>query len=62
MNSLDEPESDESRPDHLVGERQEGHEGSTKDTDDVSDSHHEQSGVGPSSGNETSDKQGNDLE
>lgn len=60
--TVDQPESDESGPGVLVGEREEGHEGGTKDTNDVTDSHHEQSSVGPSSGDQTSDQERDDLE
>ena len=54
--SLDEPESDQSWPDHGMGEWKESHQGSSKDTDDVSDSHHEETGVLPSSSNDTGDQ------
>ena len=53
---LDEPESDQSWPDHGMGEWKESHQGSSKDTDDVSDSHHEETGVLPSSSNDTGDQ------
>ena len=53
---LDEPESDQSWPDHGVGEWKESHQGSTEDTDDVTDSHHEETGVLPSSSNDTGDQ------
>jgi hypothetical protein len=56
LDLLDEPESDQSWPDHGVGEWKESHQGSTKDTDDVTDSHHEETGVLPSSSNNTGDQ------
>jgi hypothetical protein len=42
-------------------EGQEGHEGGSKDTDYVTDSHHEQTGILPSSSDDTGDKEGDDL-
>lgn len=60
--SLDEPESNQSWPGHGVGERQEGHEGGTKHADQVANSHHEESGVGPSGSDDTGDQEGDDLE
>jgi hypothetical protein len=58
---LDEPESDQSWPYHSVCEWEEGHQGGTKDTDDVTDSHHEESSVLPSSSNDTSNQERDDL-
>ena len=59
---LDEPESDQARPDHSVGEWKESHQSSSKDTDDVTDSHHKETSVLPSSSDETGDKERDDLE
>lgn len=42
-------------------EWKESHQCSTKDTDDVTDCHHEETSVLPSSSNETSDNEGDDL-
>lgn len=59
---LDKPEPYQSWPSHSGGEWQECHQRCTKDADQISDCHHKQSRVSPSSSYNTSNKERDHLE